>query len=99
MPEVSNTTGQAAGEVRETIKKNWKSHVFVIVCFLFLSMFLFSSCFCHVLKLCSFNSKIHSALSIVGYHDRGKGIGKHCLLPEPIRLQDSQDTTRSRSKK
>ena len=38
-------------------------------------------------------------LSVVGYHDRGQEIGKYCPLPEPIRLQDSQDTARSRSKK
>ena len=48
-------------------------------------------------KLRSFNSQLHSALSVVGYHDRGQEIGKYCPLPEPIRLQDSQDTTRSRS--
>ena len=51
------------------------------------------------LKLRSFNSQLHSALSVVGYHDRGQEIGKYCTLPEPIRLQDSQDTARSRSKK
>ena len=51
------------------------------------------------LKLRSFNSQLHSALSVVGYHDRGQEIGKYCPLPEPIRLQDSQDTARSRSKK
>ena len=26
------------------------------------------------------------------YRDRGQEIGKYCPLPEPIRLQDSQDT-------
>ena len=66
-----------------------------------LSMFLFCFCFCfsHVLKLHSFNSQLPSALSVVGYHDRGQEQGKHCSLPEPIRLQDSQDTARSRSNK
>ena len=33
------------------------------------------------------------------YCDRGQEIGKYCPLPEPIRLQDSQDTARSQSKK
>ena len=33
------------------------------------------------------------------YRDRGQEIGKYCPLPEPIRLQDSQDTARSRLKK
>ena len=70
---------------------------------MFLSMFLFCFCFrfcfSHVLKLRSFNSQLPSALSVVGYHDRGQEQGKHCSLPEPIRLQDSQDTARSRSKK
>ena len=33
------------------------------------------------------------------YLDRGQEIGKYCPLPEPIRLQDSLDTARSRSKK
>ena len=33
------------------------------------------------------------------YRDRGQEIGKYCPLPEPIRLQDSQDTARSRSNK
>ena len=56
-------------------------------------------CFCHVLKLRSFNLQLHSALSVVGYHARGQEIGKYCLFPEPIRLQDSHDTTRSQSKK
>ena len=50
------------------------------------------------LKPRSFNSQLHFALSVVGYHDRGQEIGKYCPLPEPIRLQDSQDTARSPSK-
>ena len=62
--------------------------VFVFVCF----CFRFCFCFCHVLKLRSFNSQLHSALSVVGYHDRGQEIGKYCPLSGPIRLQDSQDT-------
>ena len=33
------------------------------------------------------------------YRDRGQEIGKYCPLPEPIRLQDSQGTARSRSNK
>ena len=33
------------------------------------------------------------------YHDCGQEIEKYCPLPQPIRLQDSQDTARSRSKK
>ena len=37
-------------------------------------------------------------LRLFGYHDRGQEIGKYCPLPEPIRLQDAQDTARSRSK-
>ena len=48
-------------------------------------LFLFS--FCHVLKLRSFNSQLHSSLSVVGYHARGQDIGKYCPLPEPIRNQ------------
>ena len=51
------------------------------------------------MKLRSFNSQLHSALSVVSYHDLGQEIGNYCPLPEPIRLQDSQDTARSRSKK
>jgi len=47
------------------------------------------------LKLRAFNSQLHSGFGIVGYHDRGQKIGKYCPLPEPIRLKDSQDTTRS----
>ena len=35
------------------------------------SMFLFCFCLCHVLRLRSFNWQLHSALSVVGYHDRG----------------------------
>ena len=31
------------------------------------------------------------------YRDRGQEIGKYCPLLEPIRLQNSQDTARSRS--
>ena len=69
--------------------KNWKV--------MFLLSFVF--CFCHVLKLCSFNSQLHSALNVVGYHARGQEIEKYCPFPEPIRLQDSQDTGRSRSNK
>ena len=46
-----------------------------------------------------FNVLSEKALSVVGYHDRGQEIGKYCPLPEPIRLQDSQDIARSRSKK
>ena len=37
--------------------------------------------------------------ALIGYHERGREIGKYCPLPEPIRLQDSLDTTCSRSKK
>ena len=47
------------------------------------------------LKPRSFNSQLHFAPSVVGYHDRDQEIGKYCPLPEPIRLQD---TARSRSK-
>ena len=39
----------------------------------------FFNCFCHVLKLRSFNSRLHSALSVVGYHARGQEIGKYQL--------------------
>ena len=69
--------------------KNWTSHVFVIVCFLFL--FLLCSCFCHVLNLRSFNSQLHSALSVVGYHARGQDVGKYCPLQEPIRIPPAHD--------
>ena len=61
--------------------------------------FVFLFCSCRVLKLHSFNSQLHSALSVVGYYARGQEMEKYCPLPEPIRLQDSQDTARSRSKK
>ena len=44
----------------------------------------------------SFHFKISSEKR---YRDSGQEIGKYCPLPEPIRLQDSQDTARSRSKK
>ena len=50
------------------------------------------------LKLRSFNS-LHSALSVIGYHDRGQETGKYCPLPEPIRFQNSQNTACSRSNK
>ena len=49
---------------------------------MFLSSFVFCQCFdfvcffCHVLKIRSFNSQLHSALSVVGYHARGQEIGK-----------------------
>ena len=36
----------------------------------------FRFCFFHVLKLRSFNSKLHSALNTVDYHARGQEIGK-----------------------
>ena len=65
--------------------------------FVFVNVFVF--CFCHVLKLRSFNSQLHSALSVVCYYARGQEIGKYCRLPDLIRLQDSQDTTCSQSKK
>ena len=60
---------------------------------MFLSSFVF--CFYHVLNLRSFNSQLHATLSVVGDHARGQEIGKYCPLPQPIRLQDSQDTARS----
>ena len=70
---------------------------------MFLSMFLFCFCFrfcfCQVLKLHSFNSQLHSALSVRGYHDLGQDIGKYCPLPEPIRLQDYQDIEKTEKKK
>ena len=67
---------------------------------MFLSKFLFCFCFCfcQVLKLHFFNSQLHSALSVGGYHDLGQDIGKYCPLPEPIRLQDSQDIEKTEKK-
>ena len=53
VPEVSSTL--YLYKVGETFKKNWKSHFFVIACFLFLSMFLFLvlSCFETALLQCA----------------------------------------------
>ena len=71
--------------------------------FLAMILFLFGFCFrfrfCHVFKLRSFNSQLHFALKVVGYHAFGRDIGKNCKLTEPMRSQDPQDTARSRSKK
>ena len=71
------------------------SFVFVIFLSMFLFCFGFHFCF-YVLKLLSFNLQLHSTLSVVGYHALGLEIGKYCPPPEPIRLQDSQDTACSR---
>ena len=59
---------------------------------LFLFGFCFRFRFCHVFKLRSFNSQLHFALSVVGYHAFGREIGKYCKLTEPMRSQDPQDT-------
>ena len=34
------------------------------------------------MKLCSFNSQLHSGLSVVGHHDHGQETEKYCPLPE-----------------
>ena len=68
-------------------------HVFVNVFVWFLFSFLFL--FFHVFKLRSFNSQLHSALSVVNHHAFGQEVGNYCPLTEPIRFQDPQDTARS----
>ena len=80
------------------LRKTFCHRLFFVFAML-LSMFLFCFCFCQVLKLHSFNSQLHSALSVGGYHDLGQDIGKYCPLPEPIRLQDSQDIEKTEKKK
>ena len=52
--------------------------------FVFVNVFVF--CFCHVLKLRSFNSQLHSALSVVCYYARGQEIGKYCPPPRPNKI-------------
>jgi len=43
--------------------------------------------------------QLQSVLSVDGYHDHGQDIGNTARSREPIKLQDSQDTTHSRSNK